>query len=102
MAADRGLYGRWLFQALVAVGWHWEQTEMRDPERIARWWALLAVATLWVVSVGGAADATDPPSAAREDADLPDSAWTLADHRRLITQQPLPVGRFYPEPWSPI
>src|SRR5262245_23375863 len=33
-------------------GWHWEQTKMKDPRRAERLWLAMAVATLWVVSVG--------------------------------------------------
>ncbi|WP_205701347.1 transposase, partial [Herpetosiphon llansteffanensis] len=55
------------FKDLKRGGWHWEQTKMTDPERIARWWVLLAVATLWVVSVGGEADRTDAANATGED-----------------------------------
>lgn len=108
------------FKDLKRGGWHWEQTKMTDPERIARWWVLLAVATVWVVSVGGEADATAPAPAVRTDEPPPDGAWPpavvaarprmLSCFRRgllqimthLITHQPLPVGRFYPEPWSPV
>jgi hypothetical protein len=34
------------------------QTKMKDPERAARLWVAIAVATFWVVSVGGQAEAT--------------------------------------------
>jgi len=35
---------------------------MTDPTRAARFWLALAVATFWVVSVGGEADANLPAS----------------------------------------
>lgn len=35
---------------------------MDDPTRVARLWVVLAVATLWAVSVGGGAEATLPAS----------------------------------------
>lgn len=38
-------------------GWQWHQTKMRDPERAGRLWLAMAVATLWVVSVGGESEA---------------------------------------------
>jgi hypothetical protein len=41
-------------------GWHWEQTKMHDPRRAERLWLALALATLWVVSVGCAAEAALP------------------------------------------
>ena len=43
-------------------GWHWHQTKMTDPERAERLWLAIAVATLWVVSVGGEVDANLPVS----------------------------------------
>jgi hypothetical protein len=43
-------------------GWHWHQTQMTNPARAERLWLAMAVATLWVVSVGGEADATLPAS----------------------------------------
>ena len=41
-------------------GWQWHQTKMTDPKRAERLWLAIAVATLWVVSVGGEEDATLP------------------------------------------
>jgi len=35
---------------------------MTDPARATRLWLAIAVATLWVISVGGEADATEPVS----------------------------------------
>jgi hypothetical protein len=74
--ADRGLYARWLFRRIVRLGWHpllrinvggtlragwqWQRTRMTDPQRAARLWLAVAVATLWLLSVGGEADATIP------------------------------------------
>ena len=39
-------------------GWQWHQTKRQHPERAARLWVAIAVATSWVVSVGGQAEAT--------------------------------------------
>jgi hypothetical protein len=44
------------FKDLKRGGFHWEQTKMAQAERIERHWLVMAVATLWVVSVGGAAE----------------------------------------------
>ncbi len=41
-------------------GWRWEQTKMTDPRRAERLWLAMALATLWVVSVGCAAEAALP------------------------------------------
>jgi hypothetical protein len=40
------------FRALKSLGWHWERTRRTAPERIARHWLVLAVATLLDVAVG--------------------------------------------------
>src|ERR671932_2619048 len=97
-------------------GWQWHQTKMTDPARATRLWLAIAVATLWVVSVGGEADATLPVSSLE---DLPElhvarrratgrtRPRLLSCFRRgvltilaaLLQGQPLPLGRFLPEPW---
>ncbi len=97
-------------------GWHWEQTKMRDPARATRMWLAIAVATLWVVSVGGQADVTLSASMLDE---LPillrrrchttprSQARLLSCFRRgvirivttLLAHGSLPLGQFVPEPW---
>src|SRR5262249_50697127 len=37
-------------------GWDWQRTRMTDPDRAGRVWAALAVATVWLVEVGGLAE----------------------------------------------
>jgi Transposase DDE domain len=41
-------------------GWNWHHTKMTDPRRAERHWLVMAVATLWVISVGGEVDANLP------------------------------------------
>jgi hypothetical protein len=98
-------------------GWHWEQTKMRDPRRAERLWLAMAVATLWVVSVGCQAEVTQPvpllddlpmQHIARRRA-VPGRApgRVLSCFRRgrllllaaLVNGQALPVGQLVPEPW---
>jgi hypothetical protein len=38
------------FKALKGLGWHWDKTRRLDPDRVARHWLVLAVATLWGLS----------------------------------------------------
>ena len=89
---------------------------MVDPARAERLWLAIAVATFWVVSVGGEADAAVPVCSL---AALPDP---LVAHRRasgrarprmlscfargllaivgaLIRGEGLLFGWFHPEPW---
>src|SRR6266852_1333118 len=97
-------------------GWHWHQTKMEDPERAERLWLAIAVATLWVVSVGGQADATLPVSSlealppthvARRKATGRSRPRMLSCFARglltivaaLMRGDGLLVGRFLPEPW---
>lgn len=40
------------FKALKSIGWQWQQTQRDDPDRVARYWLVLAIATLWTVAVG--------------------------------------------------
>ena len=90
-------------------GWQWHQTRMRDPKRAGRLWLATAVATLWVVSVGGEVEAQEAIGQRRVE-----PHEDLAVRRReqscflrgrltieavLLRAEPLPVGRFVPEPW---
>jgi hypothetical protein len=40
-------------------GWQWQHTRMEDPERAERLWLAIAVATLWLLRVGGSARACE-------------------------------------------
>ena len=44
------------FKLLKSGGWEWQATRMTDPDRVERLWLVLAVATLYVLAVGGEAD----------------------------------------------
>lgn len=50
------------FKDFKRGGWSWHQTKMTDPQRASRLWLVMAVATLWVLSLGGYAEAELPPS----------------------------------------
>lgn len=54
------------FKQVKRAGWNWQNTRMNDPERATRIWLALAVATLWVLSIGGEAEDTLPPSSLDE------------------------------------
>jgi hypothetical protein len=88
---------------------------MVDPERAARFWLAIAVATLWVLSVGGESNANIPASsfdalpenhiARRRLPRKPHVRLLSCFHRgmtiiitALIAQRPLPLGTFIPEP----
>src|SRR5207244_4740917 len=98
------------------AAWQWHQAKMKDPERAARLWVAIAVATLWVVSVGGQAEATATCSGldalpeqhiARRTAtkrSRPRLSSCFGQGIRLILvalleQQGCPVGCFRAQPW---
>lgn len=89
---------------------------MIHPERAARLWLAIAVATLGLVSVGGEAEETPPlgplPALAAHLPPPPRShratplRWVSVFRRgwnlilaALLNQTPLPQGRLVPEPW---
>jgi len=99
-------------------GWHWEQTKMNDPERAQRRWLAMAVATQWVVKVGGEQEAQEqvrrgkkPP--ARRTVGRPAKQFHRPCGRELsccvrgqqaisaaVAQgRPVPTGRLVAEPW---
>jgi hypothetical protein len=120
--ADVAWYGlrAWIecgFKDSKRGGWHWEQTKMRDPSRAERLWLAMAVATLWVVSVGCQAEASEAVPLLEE---LPlqhiarqraragrGQARVLSCFRRgrllimaaLVNHQVVPLGQLVPEPW---
>jgi hypothetical protein len=106
------------FRSLKRRGWHWEQTQMRDPARAARLWLALAVATLWMLTVGSDLE-LGPTAAAPDLPDLQPILGKQAAHRprplrlfrlgwlwllvQLIQGQPVPLPRrLVPEPWPDI
>jgi len=123
-ASSAGWYGlrAWIeqgFKITKRAGWQWHRTHMTKPERAARLWLAVAVATLWLLSVGGEADETIPAST------VPDIIALVPTPRRmrratrvrlvsvfrqgwvrilvaLLNQAPLPIGRFIPEPWPAV
>ena len=123
-ASDAGWYGlrAWIeqgFKLTKRAGWQWQRTRMTRPARAARLWLAVAVATLWLVSVGGEADAAIPEGTWPDMTALVPgyrrprraSRWRLVSVFRrgwllllvaLLRQEPLPEGRFVPEPWPAV
>lgn len=115
-AADVCWYGlrAWIEQGFKRIkrgGWQWQSTRMTDPARAARLWWAIALATWWLLSVGGEAEAALPaatlppvPGAARRQG----KGWRLMGVFRrgwnlimaaLLTHQALPMGHGCPETW---
>jgi hypothetical protein len=104
------------FKITKRGGWQWQRTRMRDPQRAARLWLAVAVATLWLLSVGGLAEETIPVGTLLElpATGEPGSRPRHATQLRLVSvfrqgwntilvallnHHRLPLGRFVPEPW---
>ena len=62
------------FKCTKRGGWKWQHTRMTDPQRVERIWLALAVAMLWVVAIGAAAEQPTPTA----DADTMDWAALLS------------------------
>ena len=63
-ASEAAWYGlrAWIEQSFKVAkrgGWQWQRTRMRDAQRATRLWLMLALATLWLLSVRGEAEADD-------------------------------------------
>jgi hypothetical protein len=50
------------FRDLKSDGWQLSKTRMTDPERVARWWSAVALATLWVMETGQQAQEMELPA----------------------------------------
>ena len=115
-AADVCWYGlrAWTEQGFKRIkrgGWQWQHTRMQDPARAERLWLAVALATWWLLSVGGEADAAIPVETLAE---VPHTQGRRAPRGRLVAifrqgcaeviaalvrHKPLPFGRGKPEPW---
>jgi hypothetical protein len=115
-AADVCWYGlrTWIEQGFKRIkrgGWDWQHTRMKNPARAERMWLAVAVATWWLMSVGGEVDAAIRLETMRE---VPNTQrrrpprWRLVGifHQgwtqiiaALLRHDPLPMGTGKPEPW---
>lgn len=129
-AADAAWYGlrMWIehgFEQFKSGGWQWQTTRMTAPERVSRVWRAMAVATLWVLSIGGL---HDHAKIERRQETMPTLTTTGAPGHRhapkspqktkrlvsvlrqglaallalLITGQAVMPGPWYPESWPEI
>lgn len=118
-ACDPYWYGMrtWIeesFRMIKRGGWQWHRTRMKDPKRAERMWLAISVATIWVLSVGGQADASIPedtlPDMASDTISQPKASKPrrVSIFRRgwililvsLIRHRPLSFGSFVPELWN--
>lgn len=115
-AADVCWYGMraWIeqgFKRIKSGGWQWQYTRMYNPARAERLWLAVAIATWWLLSVGGESDASilNPTMDA-----VPNTQRNRRPRWRLIAvfhwgwnqiiaalmcHDPLPFGKGKPESW---
>jgi len=90
------------FKVIKSGCWQWQHTRMTDPQRAARLWAVLAVATLWMVEVGGEGAALALPAVPAQGRR---ERLVKAGLRRLLVAlvegAALPRGRLHPQPAGP-
>lgn len=115
--AEAAWYGWrcWIEQSFKVAkrgGWQWQRSRMEDPQRAARLWVVLALATLWLVEVGGVAEASVPvetlPEVGRRASGTAERLHSVF-RRGLYTilgalwrGEALPQGRFVPEDWPAV
>jgi hypothetical protein len=51
-----------VYRDLKSDGWQWHHTRLADPQRAERLWLAIAVATLWMVILGGEVENQSPPT----------------------------------------
>jgi hypothetical protein len=108
------------FEQLKSTGWQWQKTRISDPDRAGRMWLAIALATLWVVAVGGEHDHDErhqetmpglPATDARKRGPEPSPGSRLVSVLNqgiamllaLLIQGRIPrPEKWYPEPWPGI
>lgn len=118
-AAEVCWYGlrAWIEQGFKRIkrgGWQWQYTRMKDPARAERLWLAVAIATWWLLAVGGETEATVPMEtlgAVPQTQRRRRPRWRLIAvfHRgwtqiiaALLHHETLPCGKGKPEPWPRI
>lgn len=99
------------FKRIKSGGWQWQYTRMENSDRAERLWLAIALATWWLLSVGGEAEVSllvetlpQVPSSVRRQ----QHGWRLVGIFRhgwnlimaaLLNHQPVPFSHGIPEPW---
>lgn len=101
------------FRALKGVGWQWQHTRRTNPDRVARYWLVLALATLLTTAYGTRAEDADslgvPPERLRSPRPSPGYLRTRRDSvmkrgiscmtRQWLRGRPWVRLWLLPEPW---
>ena len=103
-------YRSWIeqsFKVIKSGGWNWESTRITEPDRAQRQWVALAVATLWLIEVGGVGETEPRPETLpplpppRPGRPRPHRLFRLGWGLIMagIVRGKIPQGRFVPEDW---
>ncbi len=66
------------YRDVKSDGWQWQRTRLSNPERAERHWLAMAVATLWMVTLGGE--------------EITSSDELIGDRRQLFESAPISEG----------
>ena len=94
------------YRDVKSDGWQWQRTRLRNPERAERHWLAMAVALLWMVTLGGESET----QSARELISDSEKSSSINSTRqiscflnglltvlaRLLNGQPITLGRLLP------
>lgn len=109
--ADIGWYGfrSWIecsYRDVKSDGWQWQKTRLLKAERAERHWLAMAVAMLWMVTLGGEQEISSHDELIGDRAFLPESTPTrqiscflnglLTVVARLLNGQSIALGRLLP------
>ena len=79
------------FRAIKRGCWQWQRTQMSDPLRVARLWAVIAVATMYAVEAGGEAEPAELPRIPKKLSTL--KQGLLRIWVALLLREPMPKGK---------
>ena len=85
------------FRAIKRGCWQWQRTQMTDPLRVARLWAVIAVATVYAVEVGGETEPARLPNVPKKLSTLKEGLlriWVT-----LLSHEPMPKGKIEHHDW---
>jgi hypothetical protein len=80
------------FKLLKHGGWQWQETRMTDPERADRLWLVMAVATRYVLALGGEAESAEIAVETIPEM-VPAEPHSRASRRRITSADPQAPAR---------
>jgi hypothetical protein len=94
------------FRALKGVGFQWQNTRRTDPDRVARYWLVLAIAMLWTMAYGTRVEDAELAGIRPEHLRQPPTC-TIPRTRRVSVfakglawlRRPLQTGRYWTRLW---